>query len=165
MLAALALLLVVGGIAYTIDRVGGADGLRNAADGPSDSPPATSSQTTSPSQRTEPASASASPATGRAAKAAFIREYFAAAPGGSDEAWARLGPNRREQGRASYDRFWRTIESVDVADIEPVPGTDSVDLTVTYHLTSGGVSTERQRLDLVRSGDGGFLIDNDRVLD
>ena len=157
-LTVVALLLVVAGIGYTINRVGGVDGLRDASDGSSDSPRATPTQTASPS-------ATSSAAADSAAKVSFIRDYFAAAPGGSDEAWAQLGPNRREQGRASYDRFWRTIRSVDVKDIEPVRGTDSVELTVTYRLTNGRVSTERQRLDLIRSDDGGFLIDNDRVID
>ena len=49
-------------------------------------------------------------------------------------------------------------------DIVPVAGTDSVELTVTYHETNGQVSTERQRLDLVRSPSGGYLIDNDDVI-
>jgi hypothetical protein len=56
------------------------------------------------------------------------------------------------------------MSSVDVRDIHPLPGTNSVELTITYHETNGSTSTERQRLDLLRSSDGGYLINNDDVI-
>jgi len=51
-----------------------------------------------------------------------------------------------------------------VQDIRPLPGSDSVELTITYHLSNGGTSRERQRLDLIRSANGGYLINNDDVI-
>jgi eukaryotic-like serine/threonine-protein kinase len=158
-LAALALLLVVGGLAFVLTH--------NA---PGRSPSASDQQSTSaggsssgsPSAR---AGGSATTSSSRSqTKAAFVRGYFAAAPGGTDRAWAQLGPGEQAQGRGSYDGFWRTIASVDVRDIQPATGADSVDLTLTYHKTDGESSTERHRLDLVRSRDGGYLIDDDTVI-
>ena len=101
---------------------------------------------------------------GGTSKAAFLRDYFAVAPGGTAAGWSRLGPGEKAQGRASYNAFWRGIRSVDVSNIRPLPGSDSVELTITYHETNGSTSTERQRLDLVRSADGGYLINNDEVI-
>jgi hypothetical protein len=53
---------------------------------------------------------------------------------------------------------------VDVQDIRPLAGSNSVELTLTYHETNGASSRERQRLDLLRSSDGGYLINNDDVI-
>jgi hypothetical protein len=50
---------------------------------------------------------------------------------------------------------------VDVSDIQPVKGTNSVDLTLLYHRTNGQTSRERQRIDLIRSPNGGWLINGD----
>jgi hypothetical protein len=51
-------------------------------------------------------------------------------------------------------------------DLESVRSVDSdtVDVTLTYHLTDGGSSHERQRVDLVRSPQGGWLIQDDQVI-
>jgi len=180
-----ALVLVAGGIAYALLREGPDDGDR-AGSGTTTSPAASSTKASSsgrssPSDTTTTPTSSASPsatrsttssatpsgtpsptgALDRAAVASFVRGYFAAAPGGSSAAWSQLGPNEQAQGRASYNRFWRGIRSVGVGDIAPVAGASSVDVTLTYRTTDGRVSTERQRLDLIRSDDGGFLINGD----
>ena len=97
-------------------------------------------------------------------KAAFVRSYFASAPGGTDQGWSRLGPGEQAQGRASYDRFWRGISSVDVSSVRPVAGSDAVDVTLTYHSTNGRASTERKRFDLIRSGSGSYLINGERPI-
>ena len=182
----LALLLVGGGIAYAV--LAGGDDPESGTAGGGASRSATPSETRSsasgsPSGSSSPsaddsAGDSASPsatastkpsprasASGAASsKAAFIRSYFAAAPGGTDEAWAQLGPTERSQGRASYDSFWRGIDSVNVTSVRPVPGSDSVDVTLTYRRTNGQTSTERKQFDLVRSSDGGYLIDDERPI-
>ena len=95
---------------------------------------------------------------------AFLRDYFSVAPGGTDAAWARLGPRERAQGRASYDRFWQGIRSVQVTDVRPVAGTDFVDATVTYRTTDGAVSVERKRFSMLRSESGGYLIDAEQPI-
>jgi len=78
-----------------------------------------------------------------------------------DEAWAMLGPGMQEQGRERYDAFWRTIDSVDVQSAEATPGSDSVQVTLVYHTSDGRTSTERKVEGLVKSDNGGYLIDSD----
>ncbi len=109
----------------------------------------------------EQESAPESPASEADAKEAFVRDYYAKAPGGTDEAWEMLGPGLQEQGRASYDAFWRTIESVEVGSAEASEDSDVVQVTLTYRTTDGKVSTERKREGLVESSDGGYLLDTD----
>jgi serine/threonine protein kinase len=94
-------------------------------------------------------------------KEQMVRDYYAAAPGGTDQAWAMLGPQMQAQGRDRYDGFWRTIESVDVESAEATPGSDSVRVTLVYHLTDGSRSTEHKVEGLVKSDDGDYLIDTD----
>ncbi len=97
----------------------------------------------------------------KAEKEQLVRDYYAAAPGGTDKAWAMLGPGMQEQGRDSYDGFWRTIESVDVQSAKAAPGSDSVQVTLVYHKSDGQTSTEHKVEGLVESDDGGYLIDSD----
>jgi hypothetical protein len=93
-----------------------------------------------------------------------VRSYFASAPGGTDQGWSRLGPGEQAQGRASYDRFWRGISSVDVSSVRPVAGSDAVDVTLTYRSTNGRTSTERKRFDLIRSSSGSYLINGEHPI-
>jgi len=95
-------------------------------------------------------------------KEQMVRDYYAAAPGGTDEAWAMLGPRMQEIGRGRYDAFWRTIESVDVRSAQATPGSDSVQVTLVYHTRDGGMSTEHKVERLVESDDGSYLIDSDQ---
>ena len=99
------------------------------------------------------------PASEAEAKEQFVRDYYAAAPGGTDEAWAMLGPDLKSQGRGAYDGFWRGIESVDVQSAEANGNT--VDVTLVYRSTDGTTSTERKREGLVPDGDGGWLLNTD----
>ena len=96
-----------------------------------------------------------------AAKEKLVRHYYATAPGGTDEAWAMLGPGMQAQGRSRYDAFWRSIESVEVQSADTTPGSDSVLVTLVYHTSDGRRSTERKVEGLVKSHDGGYLIDSD----
>ena len=91
-----------------------------------------------------------------------MRDYYAAAPGGSDEAWALLGPSLQEQGRASYNRFWRGIEAVDVQQVSATEGSDEVQVRLVYRRADGSTSTENKVEGLVEDGQGGYLIDTDR---
>jgi serine/threonine protein kinase len=166
-LAAAALLVVIVGIAFAAAQRGDNPGPSGTAAGPttsskpskSASPSSPDTQKSSPSKQSTTSSASG---TGLAAQKAFLRDYFSKAPGGTDEAWAMLGPREQAKagGRDSFNGFWRTIQSVGVGNVVSA-GSNSVEATLTYRKTDGGVSTERHRLDLVRS-DGGYLIDNDQ---
>jgi hypothetical protein len=177
-LGALALLLVIGAVAYAASlRDGGpahnsANGSSpsgrpsgHASDKPSDKasdkPSATRSPRASSSQAPSgPASRQPAAGTGLGAEKAFLRDYFSKAPGGTDEGWALLTPHYQQQvGRASYDGFWRTIRSVDVGEVRDA-GDGAVDAALTYTRTDGSTTTEQHHLTLVRSN-GGYLIDGD----
>ena len=172
-LAVLVLLALVG-IGYAVTQgsdSSSADGSSSGSTSSSSRPSrsaspssgASSSASSSPSDSRSPSAsttASNPPASG-GSKERFVRGYYAAAPGGTNDGWSQLGPDEQAQGRASYDSFWRGISSVDVSNVQPVAGEDSVDLTLRYHKTNGQVSTERQRIDLIRSSDGGYLINDD----
>jgi serine/threonine protein kinase len=174
-LGLLALLLVLGGVAYAASLRDDTSG-RHAAGGsspsstPSEKPSGTSSPkgsssqspTDSPSQSQTDSPSQSDPAagTGLAAKEAFLRDYFRKAPGGTDEGWALLTPRyQQEVGRRSYDGFWDTIRAVDVGRVISAGG-NTVDATLTYTRKDGSTTTEQHHLSLVRSG-GGYLIDGD----
>ena len=144
-LAAVALLLVLGGVAWYVSQLG--DGQQQADDaaGQTDDKAGQgndkASSSSSSTQDDEPSdTAAASPAE---EKEEFVRSYFEKAPGGTDEAWAMLGPSLKEQGRASYNGFWRDIESVEVQSAEANGNT--VDVTLVYTRTNGETSTERKQ--------------------
>ena len=54
-----------------------------------------------------------------------------------------LGPGEKAQGRASYDGFWRGIRPSPSPASDPVAGSDSVDVTLTYR--------RRERADIDRA--------------
>jgi len=95
------------------------------------------------------------------AKEKFVRDYYSRAPGGTDEAWAMLGPSLQGQGRASYDSFWRRIASVQVESATASEGSDTVEVILMYRKTDGRTSTERKREGLVKGSDGDYLLDTD----
>jgi serine/threonine protein kinase len=95
------------------------------------------------------------------AKESFVRNYYAKAPGGTDEAWEMLGAGLQEQGRESYDRFWRTIESVEVRSAQARTGRETVEVTLVYRSSDGRTSTERKVETLTSDGDGGYLLESD----
>jgi eukaryotic-like serine/threonine-protein kinase len=184
-LGLVALLIVLGGVAYAASLLDDNSGRETAggsspSSSPSEKPSGTPSQKASssqnqddspsptdspsradsPSQSRPAAGTGAAAGTGVAAKKVFLRDYFSKAPGGTDEGWALLTPRyQREIGRGSYDGFWRTIRSVDVGRVSDAGG-DTVDATLTYTREDGSTSTEQHRLPLVRAGNG-YLIDGD----
>jgi len=171
-LAVAALLLVIGGIAYAASlrdeppresASGGssqASPESDAAEEPSES--AGDGSDGDSSGKGSGPSKSKAPAKGAGSRAEFLKDYFATAPNDRDAGWAMLGPNERSVGRASYDRFWGSIDSVDVGRIKARG--DQVELELTYHYSDGRVVAERQRLQLVKGEDGSYLIDDDTVL-
>ena len=95
---------------------------------------------------------------------AFLGGYYTTVPGNLDAGWSKLGPHEQAQGRTSYDRFWRSVDRVDASRLQTDPARSTADVTLTYHFRDGRVVVERQRLGLVRSDHGGWLIDDDTVL-
>jgi serine/threonine protein kinase len=170
-LVALALLLVAGGVGWVLTQSGD-DGRDTASSGNQSG--ASHSDSSSPSKHaSDDSSSPSSPnsaestrasSTGSGSKAAFVRHYFAIAPGGTDEGWSQLGPGEKAQGRASYNGFWRGISSVTVTSVRPVSGEDAVDVTLTYRRTTGQSSPEHKRFDLIRSPNGGYLINGEQPI-
>jgi hypothetical protein len=94
-----------------------------------------------------------------------VRGYYATLPGNTDAGWARLTDRYRSTtagSRATYDRFWASIDSVDVLQATgSAPG--SVVATLRYAFTDGRRYEERTSYTLV--DDGGVLkIDRSSVL-
>ncbi|HYI54312.1 MAG TPA: serine/threonine-protein kinase, partial [Microlunatus sp.] len=162
-LAAVALLLVLGGVAWYVSQL--RDGEQQAGDTAAQNDDTAeqgndeaSSSSSSPEEDEPSETAPASPAE---EKEEFVRSYYEKAPGGTDEAWAMLGPSLKEQGRASYDGFWQDIESVEVQSAEANGNT--VDVTLVYSRTNGETSTERKQEGLISDGEGGYLLDTDTM--
>ena len=109
---------------------------------------------TSPSQRststTRPASGSAT----AQQLADAVSEYFQLVPNNLDAAWNRLTPNfqnTRAGGRGNFDRYWNTVESVDVLNVSGLPPNGAV-ATLLYHYKDGRDVTDRTTFTLVRQG-------------
>lgn len=161
LLAVLALLVVVGLVWAVAQLVQGRQQTGTAGDTPSQQPSSAAPKDSSAGSPTSKAGGGAGSSPSAAdEKEQFVRDYFAQAPGGTDEAWAMLGPSLQQQGRSSYDAFWRGIESVEVRSATASPSGDNVDVTLVYRSTDGATSTERKREGLVEQGDG-YLLDTD----
>ena len=96
--------------------------------------------------------------------AGFLRTYYSTVPDDLDAGWAMLGSDEKAVGRGSYDQFWGSITSVDLTDVTTSPGSNTADISLTYHYDDGRVVDERQHLTLVHGPDGRWLIDSDEVL-
>ncbi|MEP6980785.1 MAG: protein kinase [Nakamurella sp.] len=96
---------------------------------------------------------------------AFVTDYYAAMPGGTDQGWGRLTSrfqNGIAQNRDYYELFWGSIKAVDVNDISASPP-GTVEATITYHFEDSRVSVERTVYSVVREG-GALKIDNSEVV-
>lgn len=94
-----------------------------------------------------------------------VRDYYALLPGDTDAGWARLTDRYRSTtsgSRATYERFWGSVSSVDVRQATgSAPG--SVVATLRYAFDDGRRFEERTAYSLV--DDGGILkIDRSSVL-
>jgi serine/threonine protein kinase len=94
-----------------------------------------------------------------------ISSYYGMMPANLDQAWSRLSPRfqqSRANGRASYDRWWGTINSVTASEVSTT-GPSTVDVTVLYAFKDGTKKRERHRYTLVNQN-GTWLIDTSTVL-
>jgi hypothetical protein len=154
---AVAALLLVGGVAFLAMDQGDPQGPPAAGEAAPKDSGSTGSEPTSPS-----ASPGAPSSTGpRAAQVAFLKDYFGTVPDDLDTGWSMLGPGMRSVGRDSYESWWGSVQTVSVSQIAPNPGAGSAEVTLRYVMKDGRVSVERQRIDLVRGDDGGYLINGD----
>jgi serine/threonine protein kinase len=144
----------------------GTAGTRHhSANGGRSHSPSASAPTTSPSTPTTPTSTPVNPGPVAGASAAqFVRSYYAALPADTRTAWASLAPGFQDKigGYGNYQGFWATIASVSVGRTTS-SGNSSVDVSLTYTGTDGGVEGEVRRLFLERSGKR-YLITGDAVV-
>ncbi|KRF41013.1 serine/threonine-protein kinase [Terrabacter sp. Soil810] len=127
-------------------------------------PPSPRPSTSSPRPSTAaPTTAPAGTTDAQLARA--VRDYYALLPGDTDAGWARLTDRYRSTtsgSRATYERFWSSITSVDVRQATgSAPG--SVVATLRYVFDDGRRYEERTSYSLVDDG-GTLKIDRSSVL-
>ncbi|MFP3712306.1 protein kinase domain-containing protein [Puerhibacterium sp. TATVAM-FAB25] len=77
--------------------------------------------------------------------AAAVTSYYALMPGGTDDAWARMTGDYRQNhagGRDAYEAFWSRVAEVGVSDVQAAPP-DRAEATLTYVFHDGSVVVER----------------------
>ena len=125
----------------------------------------TAPATTAPSTSTgaaAPTATAARPTTTasvRATPESATRSYYALLDVGRiDEGWSWLSPAYQQQtGRSSYERFWRTIDRVEV--LAARGDGRAAWATLRYTRINGTASTENVRLDFVPDATGRLLVD------
>jgi hypothetical protein len=172
---ALAVLLLLGGLGIGAFALNGDDDPR-AEDTPATpaAPAATRQPETTPSEAapSEAPPSEAAPSEEPAATPdddpgdvmeSRVTEYFSLVPGDTGTAWDRLAPAMQAQGRAAYDDWWASIDSVDLHSAQAVEGQPQVQVDLTYRFADGRATRETQVLTLEES-DRGYLIADDEVL-
>lgn len=92
----------------------------------------------------------------------FVTGYYALMPD-TAAGWPLIGPNLRQRGRASYDRFWGRYRGADVLD-PPSVRAGQVTVRIALNPRDGGAAVvERHVLTVVRY-DGSLRIDADEYL-
>lgn len=124
---------------------------------------ATPSQGTSPSTPGESSGESpgqtADPAATEQEMNAWVRNYLATVTSDTKSAWEMLTPAFQKVSRnyGSYQRFWNTIASAEVADISADATAKTVTYTVDYVRTDGSRVSDTVTLRLRRSGDSWLI--------
>ncbi|SNR77077.1 Serine/threonine protein kinase [Haloechinothrix alba] len=92
-----------------------------------------------------------------------VSEYYALLPDRAEQAWNRLGPELREQGKQPYLERWSEVSAVAVTSPPRATGDDSVRVEVELSMPDGSVVTEAHELTLIAAEDE-LLINGDDVL-
>ncbi|CAN7350108.1 serine/threonine-protein kinase [Terrabacter sp. LjRoot27] len=128
-------------------------------------PSPSSTPTTAPSTPSNSTTTAAPGGPTDAELARAVRDYYALLPGDTDAGWARLTDRYRSTtsgSRATYERFWGSVDSVDVRQATG-SAPRSVVATLRYAFDDGRRFEERTSYSLV--DDGGILkIDRSSVL-
>lgn len=119
-----------------------------------------SSSASSSSSRTESSSASSS-SSGQQNGAAptdqdlanAVENYFRVVPDDLDAGWQLLTPHFQQTagGRSTYDRFWSSVDHVDVSGATGHSPHDAF-ATLTYHYKNGRVVTDATQFRFLRQG-------------
>ena len=92
-----------------------------------------------------------------------VAEYYALLPENTAQAWERLGPGLRAQGRQQYEKSWRDVKDLTVSSPPAAAGPDAVTVGIDFTGPEGRRFRESHRLRIVVR-DGTPLIDADEVL-
>ena len=106
-------------------------------------------------RRPSPSSPSATPEAAQAqAMEAFVADYLATVTVDPRTSWEQLTPEfqKASGGFGQYKKFWRTIASANVTQVQADPGSSTVTYTVTYDMAAGGQRTDNPTLQLLRDG-------------
>ncbi|MEV1118432.1 protein kinase [Actinosynnema sp. NPDC049800] len=106
-------------------------------------------------------SSSSTPAPAQLAQA--VAEYYALLPKNTAQAWERLGPALRAQGRPQYDKYWRDVKDLTVSAAPTAVGPDTVSVGIDFTGPDGKRFRESHRVRLVVQN-GTPLIDADEVV-
>ncbi|KOX19959.1 hypothetical protein ADK67_32260 [Saccharothrix sp. NRRL B-16348] len=92
-----------------------------------------------------------------------VAEYYALLPKNTAQAWERLGPALRAQGRQEYEKSWRDVKDLTVSSPPAAAGPDTVTVGIDFTGVEGKRFRESHRLRLVVEH-GTPLIISDEVL-
>ncbi|GLZ48175.1 hypothetical protein Acsp06_43600 [Actinomycetospora sp. NBRC 106375] len=100
----------------------------------------------------------------RAAMLAAVRDYYGVVTVNPAAGWARLSPSLQAQtgGFSMYQSFWSTVTSAVVVNANVIDG-NTVSATVDFSAAGRDRVRETHELHMIRSADGSWLIDADRV--
>jgi hypothetical protein len=86
-------------------------------------------------------------------------------PGDLNDGWNLLTPSYQQgtaDGRGSYERWWHSIDHVDISDVSASPP-GTANATLTYYFKNGRQATDRTVFGLVRQ-DGTLKINSSQVV-
>lgn len=127
-------------------------------------PPATPKPTQSTKPAPTPSTTAGSGPASASELTGAVRDYYGLLPGNTDAGWARLTDRYRAttaRDRATYDRFWASVNSVSVGQAKAT-GPGSVVATVRYDFSDGRRFEEVTSYTLVQQ-DGILKIDTSSV--
>ena len=145
-LIAVAAAAVVGLVVLVVVLANGNRPADNSADNTAGSTTPTSTSTPSPA-RFEQA----------------VAEYYALLPKNTGQAWEKLGPGLRAQGRQQYEKSWRDVRDLAVSSPPTASGADAVTVGIDFTGVEGRRYRESHRLRFVVHN-GTPLIESDEVL-
>ncbi|MBC6451043.1 serine/threonine-protein kinase [Actinokineospora xionganensis] len=92
-----------------------------------------------------------------------VTEYYGLLPENTGEAWTRLGPRMRAQGKEQYEQTWKDVKDLTISTAPRTTGANTVRVAIEYTAESRGRLRETRQLVLL-ARDGALLIDADEVL-
>lgn len=127
---------------------------------PTTTQPTTTQPTTTQPSMTTPTTTAVAETPTFEQMSAFVRGYYGMLPGRRDSAWNDLGASyATSTGRAGFDSFWSTIDSVTVTSVRPSDAS-SVVVGLTYRTTDGAVDSESRWVRVEVDDQGALRIAN-----